>query len=415
MAGRCDDHRVCGNEKVEGDLMVLSMIAKMFIAAAPYVVLGFIIAGILHQWVPRDLLQRHLGGRGITTLFKGLGIGSVLPICSCGTIPLGVGLYRCGASIGTILAFMTSSPILSPVVVLVSLKLLGLKMTVTLLGTALIGSFFIGLIGNRLFANAKKEKAEEELQYESKPKNDESSFKQWFRWTFGDLGADVGFELVIGLTVATLVMAFLPLDFIAQWLGSGRFLSLVLIVLLSLPVYTCSVPSIPIVQSLLLLGVSPGAAVVYLMAGPATNLGELNAIRANMGGKVAAFYGLALVVVALTAGLVTDYFVFSDYRYLASEVDGELVVQQCCIPVLYSQTSIYAVDFSTVSLLEWLSTAILAAVVLYGTFKVIREFLANPCQSCRWRELAAKRKCAEQCRARRKHDWLRNWRAWGRS
>ena len=395
--------------------MVLSMIAKMFIAAAPYVVLGFIIAGVLHQWVPRDLLQRHLGGRGVLTLFKGLGIGAVLPICSCGTIPLGIGLHRCGAAIGTILAFMTSSPILSPVVVLVSLKLLGGKMTLTLLGTALIGSYFIGLIGNRLFANATKGKSEEELQYEAEPKKGESSFKQWFRWTFGDLGADVGFELVLGLTVATLVMAFLPLEFISQWLGSGRFISLVLIVALSLPVYTCSVPSIPIVQSLLLLGVSPGAAVVYLMAGPATNLGELNVIRANMGGKVAFYYGSALVAVALTAGLVTDYLIFADYRYLASEVDGELVVQQCCIPVLYSQTSIYAVDFSTVTFLEWVSTAILAMVVSYGTFKVVREFLANPCKSCRWRELAMKLKCAQKCHVRRKHDWLRKWKAWGKS
>jgi uncharacterized membrane protein YraQ (UPF0718 family) len=103
--------------------MVLPMIAKMFIAAAPYVVLGFIIAGVLHQWVPRNLLQRHLGGRGGLPLLKGVGIGSVLPICSCGTIPLGIGLYRCGAAIGTILAFMTSSPVLSPVVVLLWVRL----------------------------------------------------------------------------------------------------------------------------------------------------------------------------------------------------------------------------------------------------------------------------------------------------
>ncbi|WP_168442346.1 permease [Pontiella desulfatans] len=383
------------------------MIAKMFISAAPYVVLGFIIAGVLHQWVPRDLLRRHLGGRGGLPLLKGVGIGSFLPICSCGTIPLGIGLYRCGAGIGTILAFMTSSPILSPVVVLVSFKLLGLKMTATLLGTALVGSFVIGWMGNRFFSKGRKDKPDEQLQYERAPKKGERSFGQWFRWTFGDLGASVGFELVLGLTVATLVMAFLPLEFISEWLGSGRIISLVLIVLLSLPVYTCSVPSVPIVQSLLLLGVSPGAAVVYLMAGPATNMGELNAIRANMGKKVAGFYGLALIVVALSAGLVTDYFIFSDYRYLADQVDGTLVVQQCCIPVLYNQTSIYAVDFTSVSWVEWISTAILAVVVAYGFFKELRAFFVNPCKVCRWREYAEEKKCAQKCHVRRKHDLFR--------
>lgn len=387
--------------------MVLPMVAKMFISAAPYVVLGFIIAGVLHQWVPRNLLQRHLGGQGGLPLLKGVGIGALLPICSCGTIPLGIGLYRCGAAIGTILAFITSSPVLSPVVVLVSLKLLGAKMTATMLGTALIGSFLIGAMGNRLFSKCWNEKPDEMLQFEREPKKGEHSFKQWFRWTFGDLGASVGFELVLGLTVATLVMAFLPLEFISQWLGPGRVMSLLLIVLLSLPVYTCSVPSVPIIQSLLLLGVSPGAAVVYLMAGPATNMGELNAIRANMGVKVAGFYALALIIVALSAGLITDYLIYSDYQYLSSTVDGELVVRQACVPVLYNQTSIYAVDFSSVTPLEWISTAILALVVVYGLFKELSEFFVNPCRSCRWREYAQEKKCAQKCHLRRKHEWFR--------
>lgn len=387
--------------------MIFPLISKMFISAAPYVVLGFIIAGVLHQWVPRDLLRRHLGGQGGRPLLKGVGIGALLPICSCGTIPLGVGLYRCGAAIGTILAFMTSSPVLSPVVVLLSFKLLGVKMAASLLGTALIGSFIIGWIGNRVFSKDCNEKPDEIVQHERAPKEGEHSLRQWFAWTFGDLGASVGFELVLGLGVATLVMAFLPMEFIAEWLGRGRFASLILIVLLSLPVYTCSVPSVPIVQSLLLLGVSPGAAVVYLMAGPATNMGELNAIRANMGGKVATYYAVALIAVALSAGLVTDYLIFSDYHYASANVNGELVVQQCCVPVLYGQTSIYAVDFSTVTPLEWASTAILALVVIYGTYQQIRDFFVNPCRSCRWREYAEQNKCAEQCHVRRKHDLFR--------
>ncbi|MFC1761104.1 permease [Planctomycetota bacterium] len=384
------------------------MIAKMFITAAPYVVLGFIIAGVLHQWVPRDFLRRHLGHRGVLPLLKGVGIGSLLPICSCGTIPLGVGLHRCGAAIGTILAFMTSSPVLSPVVVLLCFKMLGPRMASMLLSTALIGSFLIGWIGNRLFSKDGQQTPCELLQFERVPREGVWSLRQWFSWTFGDLGASVGFELVLGLGVATVVLAFLPLDFIAQWLGQGRLISLILIVLLSLPVYTCSVPSVPIVQSLLLLGISPGAAVVYLLAGPATNMGELNALRANMGGKVATYYAAALIAVALTAGLMGDYLIFSDYQYLSEVVNGQLVVQQCCVPVLYNETSIYGADFTTVSPLEWTSTAILALVVIFGTFQQLRAFIVNPCQSCRWRDYAQQKKCAQHCHVRRKHDLLRS-------
>lgn len=387
--------------------MVFSMIAKMFIAAAPYILFGFILSGLLHQWMPRDLLRHHLGRRGSMPLLKAVGVGSLLPICSCGAIPLGVGLYRCGAAVGTVLAFMTSTPIISPVVVLLAFKLLGLKMAITLLGTAVIGSFLIGWLGNRILSKDGSLDENEDLQYERVPKTGERSLRQWFVWTFGDLGASVGFELVLGLTIATLVMALLPVEFISQWLGQRRITSLLLIILLSLPVYTCSVPSMPIVQSLLLLGVSPGAAVVYLFSGPATNMGELNAIRANMGARVALYYVSSLILVALTAGMLVDFVIYSDYEYSASRINGELIVQQCCIPVLYNETSIYAIDFSSVTWLEWGSTAILVVVVGYGVYKQLRGFIINPCTSCKWSEYIDNKKCFQKCHVRRKHEFFR--------
>ncbi|TWT80724.1 putative permease [Planctomycetes bacterium CA13] len=388
--------------------MVFWMIAKMFLAASPYIVLGFLMAGALHQWVPPDLLRRHLGRRGGLPLLKAVGIGSLLPICSCGTIPLGVGLYRCGAAAGTILSFMTSSPVLSPVVVLLSIKLLGWKMACTLLGTALLGSFLIGWVGNHILPDENSNDIDETKQYEPEPvARGGNSILQWLRWTFCDLGSHVGVELVIGLGVATLVMAFLPLEFISTWLGGQHITSLLLVILLSLPVYSCSVPSVPIVQSLLLLGLSPGAAVVYMMAGPATNMGELNAIRANMGGKVAGYYAIALIAVALTAGIATDRLIFSGYQYDATTINGELVVRQCCVPVLYNETSIYAIDFSDVTALQWGSAVVLFAVVAYGLYDKINEFLINPCRSCLWRDYAEKNRCAQKCHVRRKHDFYK--------
>lgn len=385
----------------------LPLLFKIFISAAPYIIAGLLIAGALHQWGPHDLLKRHLGRQGIRPLFKAVGIGALLPICSCGTIPLGVGLYRSGAAVGTILSFMTSSPVLSPVVVLLSFKLLGAKMAFTLLGTALTGSFLIGWVGNLLLSNRASETKGPETYEPFEKERDSNPVRGWLRWSFGDLGSSVSVELVIGLGLVTLILSFLPLEFVAQWLGSKHFTSLLLIVLLSLPVYSCSVPSVTIVQGLLLLGVSPGAAVVYLMAGPATNLGELNVIRAQMGMRTAAYYVVSLIVVALSAGMLADHLIFSSYTYAASEINGALVVQQCCIPVLYGESSIYAVDFSSVSTLEWVSTGVLAVVVCIGIFQRCREFFVNPCQSCVWSDYGPTGRCARICHVRRKHDLFR--------
>lgn len=388
--------------------MVFLMLIKMFLAAAPYVIAGFLMAGALHQWVPQEILKNHLGRSGGFPLLKAVGIGSLLPICSCGTIPLGIGLYRCGAAVGTILTFMTSSPVLSPVVVLIAFKLLGFKLALTLIAAALAGSYLIGLVGNLFLKDQREQTAMGEIQFEpEKPRKSGNSIIEWLRWSFLDLGAHVSVELVIGLGLASLVMAFLPMEFIAQWLGPDSLLSLVLILFLSLPVYTCSVPSVPVVQSLLLLGLSPGAAVVYLMAGPATNMGELNAIRASMGMRTAVYYAAALVVVALTAGLVTNQLVYPDYNYLAGEVNGQLVVQQCCVPVLYNQTSIYGIDFASVTWLEWGTGFILLCTMVVGLTHEIREFISNPCRTCIWREYQHKQKCAAKCHVRRKHDWFR--------
>jgi uncharacterized protein len=356
-------------------VMLVLMLIKMFLSAAPYVVAGFLMAGAIHQWVSPDILRRHLGSRGSMPLIKAVGIGSLLPICSCGTIPLGVGLYKCGAAVGAILGFMTSSPVLSPVVILIAIKMLGFKLAATLIGTAVVGSFLIGGVGNILLSDKIKYTNKKPVAQYKPEKSLEvrNPLLSWLKWSFFDLGAHVSVDLVIGLGLATLIMAFLPVDFVATWLGHKQITSLVLILVLSLPVYSCSVPSIPVVQSLLMLGITPGAAVVYLMAGPATNMGELNAIRTNMGAKTAVYYTVSLMIVALMAGIITDQFLYADYKYSAENINGQLIVQQCCVPILYNQPSIYAADFSAVSMLEWISAVVLGAVIFTGCTKRLRR------------------------------------------
>ncbi len=389
------------------------MIAILFntlLESAPYIILGFFIAGIMRFYVPPGILQQHLGSGLTSSLFKSVGVGCVLPLCSCGTIPLGIGLYRSGATVGNMLAFMTSTPILSPVLIMVSLKLLGWKLTLALVLAAVIGSFVMGLIGNRIFKKTQKNTIETKntTKFERVIQQKESKTKlgKTLKWSFFDLGADVSVDILIGLGIASILLAFLPLEWISTWLGQQDISTLFYVILLGIPVYACSIPSVVVVQGLLLLGATPGAAIAYMIAGPATNLGELNAIRKSMGTKPAIFYALSLITLALIAGLITDQFIFPNYQYHALRVQGELVVQQCCVPLIFGDSVGGPTSFS-IPIWHWPFGTILASIILYGTLKKLRFFWINPCKACNWKDYGSNGTCGSKCHVRRKYEFFR--------
>lgn len=372
------------------------------------------MAGILKFWVPADVLQKHLGKKSPIALCKSVGIGSVLPLCSCGTIPLGIGLYRSGAAVGNIFAFMTSTPILSPVLVALALSFLGFKLTITFVLAAIIGSFSIGFIGNRLLVNSTTlgQQVDREKQYNNEKdtaRKSRSRMSQTLRWAFFDLGADVSVDVMIGLSIASLLLAFLPMEWISSWLGQQDIYTLIYVILLGIPVYACSIPSIPVVQSLLLLGVTPGAAVAYMIAGPATNLGELNAIRRSMGLKSAIYYTIALIVMALIGGSITDQIVFPDYQYHAYRVQSELVVQQCCVPVIFGESIGVSGGSPIIPIWHWPFAVALVGVICFGVCRKAKHFVVNPCKSCNWRIYGNDGFCGSKCHVRRKYEYLRRY------
>ena len=281
----------------------------VLLESAPFVVLGFVLAGLLHEFVPAKLLRRGVGGQRLAAVLRVVGIGALLPICSCSTIPLGVGLTRSGASIGTALAFMTSSPAISPVSVILGVAVLGPMLLGWYSFVAIAGALLIGLVGNRWLGDTP---AAEESSHAcgcgcgAKPSTG-GRVARAMRWSFGELGAEVSASLVLGLLVASLILVALPEGLVAGWLDKPSWVALLTAVLVSLPAYTCSVPSLVIAGSLLARGVDPGVAVAFLIAGPATNLGELNAIRVAMGAKAAAFYAGSLITIALAAGAATSW------------------------------------------------------------------------------------------------------------
>ncbi|MEM7456410.1 MAG: permease [Planctomycetota bacterium] len=313
--------------------------------SAPYLVLGYIAAALIKEYVSRESLARHLGDKGVRPILNAVGIGALLPICSCGVIPLGVGVHRAGAARGTALSFMTSSPAISPVSIVMVGMMLGPLYLATYATVALLGSLLIGLIGNRLLRDQTRpvrdfdsivEQVEEEDEHHVPGPEGGSRIKRAMHWAFWDLGSEISVDLTIGLSVAALVLAFLPIELTEAYLGTRSIWTLLLVILIGIPVYTCSVPTIPIVWALFMRGAMPGAMLAYMIAGPATNLGELNAIRRSMGIGAATFYTVGLLLVALAGGLVANHVVFSSYEYKSTMIaENELEVQECCVPMIF--------------------------------------------------------------------------------
>ena len=280
--------------------------------SAPFVIVGLVLAGLIREFVPASVLKNRLGGSGILPVLRAVGLGALLPICSCSTIPLGLGMARSGAGTGTVLSFMTSAPALSPVTIVLGLSLLGLSLLgPSVLGAysfaVLLGSCCLGLLGNKVLQTWTA------LGQENTPKSScgcggnhalNSNGRRLvaaLRWGLFDLGSEVSLSLFVGLLVATGLLVFVPDEWVLRLAGQPGPLAILAVILLSVPAYTCSVPALLIAASLLAKGADPGLAIAFLIAGPAKNLGELNSIRTGLGLRTAGFYFFAVVLLAIAS------------------------------------------------------------------------------------------------------------------
>ena len=125
-----------------------------------------------------------------------------------------------------------------------------------------------------------------------------------------------------------------------------------------------------------------------------------------MGGKPAIFYALSLIALALIAGLLTDQFVFPDYQYHAYREQGELVVQQCCVPLIFGD-SVGGPTTWSVPVWHWPFGVVLISVIAFGTVKKLRFFFINPCKGCNWKSYGSNGTCGSRCHVRRKYEFVR--------
>lgn len=345
-------------------MLLVENFIELFLDSAPWLLLGLILAGVLNSFVPMSWMQKQLGGNGTKPIFKAALFGAPLPLCSCGVIPAAVGLRRAGASKSATTSFLVSTPETGIDSISVSYAMLGPFMAVVRPVAAISSAIVAGLLVGRdqeetpkseshdaitsscCSSSEAKPKVEKQSccsSSETKPKVEKQSccsttgeaakesidsccgeektqeeksnlsFTQklfsGLKFSSTNLIKDISVWLMVGLFFAALIQTYLPASFLEKW-GSGLFAMLIMVII-SIPMYICATASTPIAAALLLSGISPGAVLVFMMAGPATNIATLGVVYKELGARSLTGYLTGVLGGALFFGWLTDYLVES--------------------------------------------------------------------------------------------------------
>ncbi len=273
---------------------------------SPYLLFGFFMAGLLSMFISTALVERHLGGGGFWPVLKASLLGVPLPLCSCSVIPVSMSLHKHHASKGATISFLLSTPQTGVDSILVTYSLLGPVFAVFRPIAALITGVLGGSL-TTLMTSGRETSAEQEACHDACCCEGKRSNRLWagLRYGFVTLPRDIGKPLMIGLLIAALVSVLIPDGFFAEKLGTGIFAKLAMMVL-GIPVYVCATASVPVAAAMILKGLTPGAALVFLITGPATNAASLITIWKTLGRRAALAYLISVVLCSLGSGMILD-------------------------------------------------------------------------------------------------------------
>ncbi len=275
---------------------------NLWTAMSPYLLLGMFVAGILHAYLGPAFISRHLGGTGFASILKATIFGIPLPVCSCGVIPVAASLKKEGASRSSTLSFLVSTPTTGVDSILATYSLMGPLFTIFRPLAAFFSGITIGLL-NRIFNPEKIKKKEDEHDHPRQSQH--LKIKEVFRYGFLELTADIGKWLVIGVLIGGILTAAIPNNLFEKFLPYP-FLHFIVMLILAIPLYVCATGSIPIAAALIQKGFSPGAALVFLIAGPATNTVTLSFVRSKLGKKAFYLYLGSIIAVSILLGWIMN-------------------------------------------------------------------------------------------------------------
>ena len=290
---------------------LLNVVCEM----APYLLLGFLIAGVLHVFVPQKFYANYLSRNNKLSVLWAALLGIPLPLCSCGVIPTAIGLKNEKASKGAIASFLIATPQTGIDSILATFSLMGLGFAIIRPTAALITGICGGLLVNRLVHE------NDIIDDTTSSCQVENGNRIWrvLKYAFYDMLRDIGLRLLIGLVVAALIQVAVPDEFFLSF-GSQPLLQMLVILVIAVPMYICSTGSIPVAAALMMKGLSPGAALVMLMAGPAVNLASILVVHKSMGRRFTSIYLMTIVGFAILFGLLLN----------ATGIDFNTTTQEAC-------------------------------------------------------------------------------------
>ncbi len=321
----------------------LNNLLDLFIDMSFYIVIGLIFTGLLHSFVNKNIILKHIGKKSTSSVVKASVFGVPLPLCSCGVVPTALYLGKSGASKGAVVSFLTSTPQTGVDSLIATYGLMGPLFAIYRAIAAFISGIISGIATNLFSKKDSINYSQPKSSCCSKPAQLDntgccsqaiqtnqtgccssdsfatekhshvkkasffSKLKGAMSYAFGDFLDEISVHFIVGLLVAALISTAIP----EQWLSSftNPLLSMLIMLVIGIPMYICSTASIPIALSLIVKGISPGAAFVFLFAGPVTNIASLTILGKSLGKKVLAIYLGSAIVCAIAFGFILDYII----------------------------------------------------------------------------------------------------------
>ena len=383
---------------------------------SPYLLLGFLLAGLMHAFIPGRYYTRFLSKPTLGSVINAAIFGIPLPLCSCGVIPTAMSLRKEGASRGAVTSFLIATPQTGIDSIIATFSLMGVPFAVirpiAALITAVLGGWMVNTFVSLRDRKAHREMAEgtivktEETEtctchchcHENKaesccPEGDSDDnhhhhhhsgehhhhsshhhsshhhhsssaschchdrkipntiggkMVEALRYAFLDMMSDIGKWLVIGLVVAGLITIYVP-DEVFTIFKDNTMASMILVLIISIPMYLCATGSIPIAVVLMLKGLTPGAALVLLMAGPACNMASILVIRKGLGFRTLVIYILSIVIGAVFFGCLIDWLQYSGMIDFTSRVSQTMEIKE-----------------GGAGIIKWTSTIVLTLLLLFN-------------------------------------------------
>ena len=332
-------------------LQFLREFVSVFLDAAPYILLGFVVAAVIQVLLPVSLVQKLFGRGKVRSIFAAATLGIPLPLCSCSVLPTAIALRRRGAGKGATASFLVATPETGVDSIALTYGLMDPIMTVfrplAAMVTAVTAGFAVEAFGGKDKTQTDEEKAAADAEvaeaaemakaakgsaYDALEKEElvademagltfTQKLRRGFRGAFVELFDETAHWMLAGLVISAFIAVVLPAEIVTRYLSSGA-IPILLMLFIGIPLYICASASTPIAAALVLKGLSPGAALVFLLAGPATNVGSLAILRRFLGTRIVTIYLLTIAVLSVALGVLLDGI------YAASGIDAAAIASE---------------------------------------------------------------------------------------